>query len=250
MYLFDITESAKLQEEPLEEGIHDPNIFKAIFMAGPPGAGKNTVISELGLNSKGFKLLDTDKTLYYIKKAKNDLAGFQQPSDADREVSLRRTMSTQTVLQRNMLGLLINTTGRDSDKLMETNRALKSAGYDTFMLFVDTEYDVAFHRIKYREKNATDPWDRRPVDKPYFDQAFDNSKQNLEFYALMFGHQFSLVTNNVLLDKHINEDGEEIDPHQEFRKTLKVAERKVTRFLQKPLTPAAQTIVNQFSKRT
>ena len=27
--------------EPIEEGVNDPNIFKAVFMAGGPGAGKS-----------------------------------------------------------------------------------------------------------------------------------------------------------------------------------------------------------------
>ena len=54
MLLFELDQS-------LREGIHDPNIFKAVFIAGPPGAGKNTVIKELGLHSSGLKLQDIDQ---------------------------------------------------------------------------------------------------------------------------------------------------------------------------------------------
>ena len=31
------------EEENLQEGINDPNLFKAIFMAGGPGSGKSFV---------------------------------------------------------------------------------------------------------------------------------------------------------------------------------------------------------------
>ena len=37
----------KLFEEFLSEGIHDPGILKAFFMAGGPGSGKSFVAGEL-----------------------------------------------------------------------------------------------------------------------------------------------------------------------------------------------------------
>jgi adenylylsulfate kinase-like enzyme len=32
---------------PVEEGVYDPHIFKAVFMAGSPGAGKSTIANKL-----------------------------------------------------------------------------------------------------------------------------------------------------------------------------------------------------------
>ena len=36
-----------LKEDILKEGVNDPGIFKAIFLAGGPGSGKSYVVSKL-----------------------------------------------------------------------------------------------------------------------------------------------------------------------------------------------------------
>jgi predicted kinase len=214
----------------LEEGVNDPDIFKAIFLAGPPGAGKNTVIRKLNLHNTGLKLQDFDQTLHLLQRT-----GLAKPMDYVK--SQDATMKRQSLFLQNMLGLIINTTGRDYEQLLGLNKQLKTAGYDTFMLFVDVEYDVALSRIHDREKNATDPADRRPVDMEYFVDAYDNSKNNLDFYALMFGNQFAVVTNN---ERLIEDDSADV-----FNQTVREAGKKVARFLRKPLTPTAQTVVAQ-----
>jgi predicted kinase len=219
----------------IDEGLNDPNIFKAIFMAGPPGAGKNKVIKDLGLNATGLKLQDIDHTLAYLNKGK-------APTTPDYTRGLKATLGRQSLYQKEMLGMLINTTGRDYESLMRLNKQLKAAGYDTFMLFVDVEYDVAFHRIQNRSQHATDPKDaNRKVDLDYFAQAFEASKQNVDFYALMFGGQFAVVTNN----ERLVEDNEQ----QEFQTTLRMAGKKVNRFLNKPLTPTALAIINNITRK-
>lgn len=222
-------------EQNLDEGINDPNIFKAIFIAGPPGAGKNTVINKLGLTNQGLKLQDIDHTLAFLNKR-------TAPNNPDYKRGLDVTLRRQSMFEKGMLGLLINTTGRDYESLMNLNRKLKEAGYDTFMLFVDVEYDVAFSRIQDRPSSATDPRDaNRKVDLDYFEHAFEAAKQNVDFYALMFGNQFAVVTNN---ERLVKEDSEQ----QEFQKTLNLAAKKVARFLRKPLSPKAQEIVSQLKQ--
>ena len=44
----------------LEEGIYDPGIFKAVFMAGTPGGGKTTVANKLGLKALGLRFINSD----------------------------------------------------------------------------------------------------------------------------------------------------------------------------------------------
>ena len=44
MKIQDITES-------LEEGVNDPGIFKAVFLAGGPGSGKSFVVRDTGVAS-------------------------------------------------------------------------------------------------------------------------------------------------------------------------------------------------------
>tara|TARA_X000001036_G_scaffold433576_1_gene471458 strand:+ start:1973 stop:2182 length:210 start_codon:yes stop_codon:yes gene_type:complete len=45
---------------PLEEGINDPGIFKAVFLAGGPGSGKSFIVGQTGLQSFGLKLINSD----------------------------------------------------------------------------------------------------------------------------------------------------------------------------------------------
>lgn len=225
MLLFELDQS-------LIEGIHDPNIFKAVFIAGPPGAGKNTVIKELGLHSSGLKLQDVDHTLAYLNKRKT-------PENPNYERGLDITLKRQSMFEKEMLGLLINTTGRSSDRLMNLNKQLKQSGYDTFMLFVDADYDIAYSRVQDRPTSATDPKDvGRKVDYDYFVNAFEATKQNIDFYAIMFGDNFALVTNNVPTGTLPAQDGE-------YRRTLTKAGKRLNRFLKKPLSPKAQAILSQ-----
>ena len=213
----------------LEEGIYDPGLFKAIFMAGPPGAGKNHVIEALGLDAYGLKLLDIDRTLAMLKQ--------EFPQQANYSKSLDTTLRRQSLLQQQMLGLIINTTGRDANSLLNLNTQLKRAGYDTFMIFVDVDKDIALKRIGHREKYATDPADTgRTVDLDYFHRAYDAATANLETYELFFDNQIAVVTNNEDLLEYT-------DPKQVFNTSLKIASKKVDRFMKKPLTPVAQSVL-------
>lgn len=137
-----------------------------------------------------------------------------------------------------MLGLLINTTGRDAEHLLQLNRELKKFGYDTFMVFINAEHDVASSRISNREQHGKNPWDRRKVDQTYFNDAYQKSRQNADFYALSFGNNFAYVTNNV----RSQETTEDIND-DEFNSGIKVAAKKVRRFLQEPLSDKAKQIV-------
>ena len=48
------------EEENLQEGINDPNLFKAIFMAGGPGAGKSFITNNL-INLDNVKNFNVDQ---------------------------------------------------------------------------------------------------------------------------------------------------------------------------------------------
>ena len=44
----------------LEEGVNDPAIFKAVFLAGGPGSGKSFMVGQTGLTGLGFKIVNSD----------------------------------------------------------------------------------------------------------------------------------------------------------------------------------------------
>ena len=46
--------------ESLLEGINDPGVFKAVFMAGGPGSGKSLAAKKLGFASMGLRDVNSD----------------------------------------------------------------------------------------------------------------------------------------------------------------------------------------------
>ena len=57
-----------LKEEYLQEGVYDPGIFKAYFLAGGPGSGKTYVTRKVtgGLGLKNVNSLILDKLNSFI----------------------------------------------------------------------------------------------------------------------------------------------------------------------------------------
>lgn len=71
------TNSRVIYKKPNTTGEPQPK-FKAVLMAGSPGAGKSTVIKNLGLEEQGYKIVNQDISLEWAKK----LVGLSE-SEAD-----------------------------------------------------------------------------------------------------------------------------------------------------------------------
>ena len=56
----------------IDEGINDPAIFKAIFLAGGPGSGKSFIVGKTGLTSLGFKVVKDKGRSLRAKTAPSD----------------------------------------------------------------------------------------------------------------------------------------------------------------------------------
>ena len=59
----------------LFEGVNDPGIFKAVFLAGGPGSGKTYVVKQLfgipekfNISMTGMKMVNSDKELKFLLK--------------------------------------------------------------------------------------------------------------------------------------------------------------------------------------
>ena len=205
----------------LDEGRHDPYIFKAIFVCGLPGAGKNYVINKLGLVESGIKLIDIDQTTYQIEKLKQ----LQHKKYSDiKDIFKRR----QSLYLQNFLGMVISTSGYRAEKMVEVNRVLEKSGYQTMLLFVDVDKETALNRINQRYNYSTSPADKnRKVDMDYFEKAYEQIHYNMPLYKGMFNENFVRIIN----DDSINN-------------SIRGVERKVYSFLKSPLTEKAQNILN------
>ena len=92
----------KTFESFLQEGVNDPSILKAFFMAGGPGSGKSYVASELFALPKtdnfqsvsydtGLKLVNSDAAFeLLLKKAGIDMAELMSLKDKDPQEWERR----------------------------------------------------------------------------------------------------------------------------------------------------------------
>jgi shikimate kinase len=206
----------------LNEGINDPNIFKAIFVCGLPGAGKNYIIQQLNLVECGLKLVDIDQTAGQLEKLK-------QIRNKNYQDFTEIFKQRQSLWVKNFLGLVISATGRRADKMVEVNRDLSKAGYETMMLFVDIDKETALKRINYRYQTATNLSDKnRIVDIAYFNDAYEQLQYNISLYENMFGDNFIRILNDA--------NGKE---------SIHMARRKIRAFLQKPISKQARDIISQ-----
>ncbi len=49
-----------IEKIKLEEGVNDPSIFKAVFLAGGPGSGKSFIVGKTALSSLGMRIVNSD----------------------------------------------------------------------------------------------------------------------------------------------------------------------------------------------
>ena len=90
-------------QQYITEGVYDPSIFKAFFLAGGPGSGKSWVASRT-LEGSGMKVINTDLGFErYAKQVGLDLKKMQSFTPAQTklkdELRARSKSGTKTQLQ-------------------------------------------------------------------------------------------------------------------------------------------------------
>jgi hypothetical protein len=136
-------------EEILEEGVHDKSIFKAVFLAGGPGSGKDYVLDNT-LAGHGLTEINSDKALEFLMD-KNNLDKTMPSSEADKRDIVRNKAKSITELRQRLAllgrnGLIINGTGDDHEKIKRIKERLEEIGYDTSMIMVNTDDEVSKQR--------------------------------------------------------------------------------------------------------
>jgi cytidylate kinase len=144
----------------IEEGVNDPHIFKAVFLAGGPGSGKSFVARNLLVNT-GLRTINSDDIYEFL--AKKDDIDLKDPdqvySDKGQDVRNRAkelTGKRQDMYLKGKLGLIIDGTGKDVEKISKTKAGLEGLGYDTMLIFVNTSEEVALDRNSQRDRRLPD----------------------------------------------------------------------------------------------
>ena len=142
--------------EYLNEGVYDPGIFKAFFLAGGPGSGK-TFVTASAFGGTGLKVVNSDKAFERgLKQANLSLKMPDEEEYFRNIVRQKAKMTATTMLDKYVegrLGLVIDATGRDKELVERQHSMLRNIGYDCYMVFVNTSLDVAIERNNKRSRS-------------------------------------------------------------------------------------------------
>ena len=194
----------------LLEGVYDPNIFKAFFMAGGPGSGKSYVAGKTTAGL-GLKVVNSDDVFEkYLKDAR---LSFEMPDAQAAKRNERRTAAKAVTDKRQdnyvegRLGMVIDGTGKDYSKISSQASQLKAIGYDVHMIFVNTSLDVALERNKKRA---------RQVPEKIVISSWNAVQKNIGQFQRFFGNKNFIIVDN-------NDAGEDIlgKAYKEVRRMLR-----------------------------
>ena len=198
--------------QDLQEGVYDPNILKAFFLAGGPGSGKSYVVKR-GTGGLGMKIVNSDDVFEkYLKDAGISLKmpkSEEEPRDKLRARAKQVTSARQANYVEGRLGLIIDGTGHDYDKIATQATKLKQLGYDVHMIFVNTSLDTALKR------NAKRP---RSVPRSIVTKSWNDVQKNMGKFSQYFRQNFMVVDNN---------DSEEDVMGPVFKQVMSLAKKKV-----------------------
>ena len=178
-------------EQFLKEGVYDPNIFKAVFMAGGPGSGKSHIAGKT-TGGLGLKIINSDDAFerFLTKEGLSLKMPYSEtvPRDVERARAKKVTASKKYLAVRGRLGIIIDGTGHKYDKVADQASMLQQLGYETSMVFVNTSLEVALHR---NEKRA------RSVKPNIVKKSWQDVQNNMGKFQNYFGAaNFFIVDNN------------------------------------------------------
>jgi len=170
---------------------------KVIFMAGGAGSGKSGVLKQLGLEGQGFKTVNQDISLEWLKKnagLPTDMRDLtpEQLSEVNKLAGEARRIAKrkQGKFKGNGDGVVIDGTGGSLNVMKKKVQEFKDAGYDVQMVFVETSLDVAQDRNANRKE--------RSLGSIIVAQNHKAVQGNKEGFKELFGNNFAEVNTDKL----------------------------------------------------
>ena len=233
----------KVYGSTLNEGVRDPGIFKAVFLAGGPGSGKSYVAQQLfgipekvNVSKTGLKMVNQDTELeYFLHKFYGDDSIdyldiqsyppelFRQLTDPTFDDYAGLRGSAKYLSRKRMkhylkgrLGVIIDGTGHKYNAIKRERQDLLDLGYDTYMVFVTTSLEVAQQRNESRPR-------RLPAD--LVEKSWKKVMANMAYFQGLFGNaNFMIVDNN----KHLT-------PEEAKKKFKMLVEKGIKKFIKRPI---------------
>lgn len=183
-----------IYEQNLEEGIYDPAIFKAVFLAGGPGSGKDFIMHQT-LDGLGLTEINSDIALEFLMK--KDGLNFAMPESEKQKRDLVRgrakniSKEKQRLSLAGRLGLIINGTAENYAKMETIKKDLESLGYETMMIYVNTSNEVSQVRNIQRGLRGG-----RTVPEVIRIEKWKGAQENIGHYQQLFGLDRFVVIDN------------------------------------------------------
>jgi len=180
--------------ELLTEGVHDKAIFKAVFLAGGPGSGKDYVLDNT-LAGHGLIEINSDKALEYLMDLEG-LSSLMPPEEEEKRNLVRGRAKNITAVRERLAilgrnGLIINGTGDDFEKNAKIKKRLEELGYDTSMILVNTNDEVSQQRNIERGQRGG-----RTVPENIRKEKWDGVQAARTEYAKLFGDNYIEFDNS------------------------------------------------------
>jgi len=111
----------------------------------------------------------------------------EKPRDVVRDRAKAITKAQQKNYVEGRLGLIIDGTGKDYDKISKQAQQLRLLGYDIHMVFVNTSLDIALERNAAR---------KRTLKPSIATKSWKDVQSNMGKFSQFFRQGFVLVDNN------------------------------------------------------
>ena len=212
----------------INEGVYDPGIFKAFFLAGGPGSGK-TFVTQSAFAGTGLKLVNSDvKFERDLKKANLSLKMPDEEKyfrDRIRQGAKEFVGKQMDTYLKGRLGMIVDSTARDYSTIQRQYNLLRNIGYDCYMVFVNTSLEVALERNRTRS---------RSIPEYIVQKSWKGVQANMGAFQKVFGHNKMLIVDN-------NKDDKEL-----VTQTLNTASRFIrSRLRSKPETQIAMSWIKR-----
>lgn len=180
------------EESQLTEGLYDQCIFKAIFVVGGAGSGKDYITAKV-LGGLSLTEINSDAAFEFLLN-KNNLSKIMTNFDPQKELlrvkAKEMTNTREEMILKNRLGIIINWTGDNPAKVFNMKTKLEKLGYDTAMMFVNTSNEVSKQRNIERGIRGG-----RTVPENVRQDTWNMAQKSIEIYRQMFKY-FMIVDNS------------------------------------------------------
>ena len=181
----------------INEGVYDPGIFKAFFLAGGPGSGK-TFVTQSAFAGTGLKLVNSDvKFERDLRKANLSLKMPDEEKyfrDRIRQGAKEFVGKQMDTYLKGRLGMIVDSTARDYPSIQRQYNLLRNIGYDCYMIFVNTSLDVALERNRTRS---------RSIPEYIVSKSWKGVQANMGAFQRIFGASKMLIVDNNRSEKEL-----------------------------------------------